>query len=188
MFDRLEAGFDSITKSVESKTLSNAEFQKVSQEQMQHLRADVMRYEEITIDNRKTHESNAALKEQLDLQQRHSSQLEAQIQTLQQSEVDLKARSNQLERELVDLRQTRNPQSYVSELEQGAVDLHEQLKKSEEHLEAATATIEKGEQLRQYLEQDRARYKVSFMSTMSNVRFLTYDRYASRTPKHTYRR
>ena len=131
----------------------------------------MIRYEEIAVENRKTHDLNITLREQLKAQQRHSSQLEEQIQTFQESKADLRARFNQMERSLDDLRERNNPQSDTPELGQENNDLHEQIRKAKEDLHTANVEIERNKQLRQCLEQDGARYKVYFTATMTDAWF-----------------
>ncbi|RMZ68726.1 hypothetical protein GMOD_00002544 [Pyrenophora seminiperda CCB06] len=170
--ERLASGLDGIAKSVESKKSFHTELRKLLEEQMQHLRGDVMKYEELAIENRKTHESNVSLKHQLEAQQWHSSQLEEQIQTYRQSEADLKNLARQLERDLDNLREVHKSQSEMFELEQGSVDLHERLRKSNEDLEAANVRIVKNEQLQHHLKQDGTKYKTCFENAKVHLRKL----------------
>ena len=131
----------------------------------------MIRYEEIAVENRKTHELNMALREQLNAQQRHSTQLEEQIQTFQESEADLRARFNQMERSLADSKEAHNLQSNTPELGQEDFYIHEQIRKAKEDLDTANVEIERNKQLRQCLEQDGARYKVYFRAIMADVCF-----------------
>ena len=169
--ERLKLGLDGIAKSLESNTSSDIGLRKFVQEQVQHLRVDMIRCEEIAVENRKTHELNMTLREQLKAQQRHSSQLEEKIQTFQKSEATLRARFNQMERSLDDLREAHNPQSNTPELGQENVDLHEQLRNAKEDLDTANVETERNKQLQQCLEQDRARYKVYSTAILTDAWF-----------------
>ncbi|KAE8824008.1 hypothetical protein PTNB85_08565 [Pyrenophora teres f. teres] len=167
---RLESGLDSILKSVEFKTSFDAGLQKFVEDQVQHFRVDMTKYEEMAVENRKTHESNVALKEQLEAQQLHSSRLEEQIQTFQQSEADLRARSIQLQRDMNDLKKAHSPDSDVLKPEKGSFYLRGRLKKAEEDLDAAGVEMERHKKLRQCLERDGARYKKCFENAKAHLK------------------
>jgi chromosome segregation ATPase len=162
----LESGLGTISETMKCKPTPDTELQNFIKQQLQLLRTEMVKYEDVVAENRKAHDANDTLKKQLEAQQQYCSQLDEQIKAYQQSEEELRARSNQLEHELNDLRDvSHDPETEPSELERGITDLHQQLRKAEEDLQAANARIEKAEQVRQGLEQDGAKYKVCSSSS-----------------------
>lgn len=117
---------------------------------MEHLRADIVSYEEVKTERCKLLESNSILKKQL----------EEQVQAFQLATDDLKARSNQMERDLNNLRDNCDFQRKKPELERKNFDLHERLKDAKVNLEAANVKMKKTQQQPRCLEQDEVKYKV----------------------------
>lgn len=136
----------------------------------------MLRYDDVTAENRKTHESNVSLQSQLEAQQQHSKRLEEQIKGYQQAEVTLKAWSDQLERDLKELRDA--PSVDTSGLEQEALDLRQQLQKAEEDLRAADIKTEK-------TEREKEKYKVIIMKLTSIAVVLTISRAIMKTSRRS---
>ena len=161
----VDSGLGAISETVKRKPPPDAELQDFIKQQLQCLRTDMVRYEDVVAENRKAYEANDTLKKQLETQQQHCTQLDEQIKALQQTEANLRARSSQLESGLNDLKDIpHDPETEPSELERGIVDLRQQLRKAEEDLQAAHTRIEKTERIQQELEQDGAKYKVNSSS------------------------
>lgn len=152
----------------------DAELQKFIKEQLHGLQTEVLRYEEVTAENRKTQELNASLKAQLEAQQQHSNRLDEQIKSFQQAEIDFKARYDQLECDLNELRDA--PPVDTSELEQEAFDPRQQLKKVEEDLEAANTKVEK-------IEREKDTYKVTIIKLIFIEMGLTTSRAITKTSR-----
>ncbi|CAN9360182.1 unnamed protein product [Alternaria alternata] len=144
--ERLDLGLDTLSKTVTSKALPDAELQEFVKEQKNSLQTEMLRYEEVTAENCKTHESNVCLKSRLDAQQQHCTRLEEQIKGYEKVEVDLKASCEQLERDLGVLKDV--PPIDTSGLEQEALDLRQKLQKAREDLTAVNTKVKEIEKER----------------------------------------
>ncbi|CAI9626467.1 unnamed protein product [Alternaria burnsii] len=149
--ERLDSGLDTLSKTVTSTALSNAELQEFIKEQINGLQTEMLRYEEVAAENRKTHESNVCLKSQLDAQQEHCTRLEEQVKGYEKAEVDLKASCEQLKRELKVLEDA--PPIDTSGLEQEAFGLRQKLQKAEEDLTAVNTKVREIERERDTYEE-----------------------------------
>ncbi|CAN9094140.1 unnamed protein product [Alternaria alternata] len=150
--ERLDLGLDTLSKTVTSKALPDAELQEFVRERKNSLQTEMLRYEEVTAENRKTHESNVCLKSQLDAQQQHCTRLEEQIKGYEKVEVDLIASCEQLERDLRVLKDV--PPIDTSGLEQEALDLRQKLQKAGEDLTAVNSRVKE-------IEKERDTYEVT---------------------------
>ncbi|CAN9087877.1 unnamed protein product [Alternaria alternata] len=150
--ERLDLGLDTLSKTVTSKALPDAELQEFVKERKNSLQTEMLRYEEVTAENRKTHESNVCLKSQLDAQQQHCTRLEEQIKGYEKVEVDLIASCEQLERDLRVLKDV--PPIDTSGLEQEALDLRQKLQKAGEDLTAVNSRVKE-------IEKERDTYEVT---------------------------
>jgi chromosome segregation ATPase len=139
---------------VENKTYPTDDIQTFVKDQLQELQANMLKYEEAVTEGREAQQSNDVLRQQMEAQQQHILRLDEQMEGHRQSEEDLKARSALLERDLNDAKDLVHDHSADPlELEQGILDLRQQLKKSEEERKAACAKLDELEQLRQQHEQ-----------------------------------
>jgi chromosome segregation ATPase len=134
----------------------------------------MLRYEEVTAENRKTHESNVCLKSQLDAQQEHCTRLEEQVKGYEKVEVDLKASCEQLERELRVLKDA--PPIDTSGLEQEALDLRQKLQKAEEDLTAVNTKVKE-------IERERDTYDVIVFKLIFVAMVLTISRAIVKTSR-----
>ncbi|CAN9107140.1 unnamed protein product [Alternaria alternata] len=150
--ERLDLGLGTLSKTVTSKALPDAELQEFVKERKNSLQTEMLRYEEVTAENRKTHESNVCLKSQLDAQQQHCTRLEEQIKGYEKVEVDLIASCEQLERDLRVLKDV--PPIDTSGLEQEALDLRQKLQKAGEDLTAVNSRVKE-------IEKERDTYEVT---------------------------
>ncbi|KAF1850209.1 uncharacterized protein K460DRAFT_350291 [Cucurbitaria berberidis CBS 394.84] len=158
--ERVDAGLGTLSSAVESKLLPTDEIQVCVKTEMQHLRTEILKYEDVLAEDRKAQESNATLKKELEAQKKNSQDLDRQIRVLQQNEADLETHESQLERELSDMRNTtRNQESELAELERGLTNLRQQVRNGEDDLQTANSRIDQTERLRQELEQEAAKYK-----------------------------
>lgn len=156
--------------------MPTGEIQTLIKTQLRDLRTDMLKYEGVVIENGRIHESNDALKAQLEAQLYLSRGLDEQITALRQSEINLRERSGQLERELSELRDSaRDSESDPLELELEMNDLRQQLGKAKDDLEAANAKADKTEQLRVELEQEASKHKVC-SAVLFRLHDLTYHR------------
>ncbi|KAJ4378000.1 hypothetical protein N0V83_000830 [Neocucurbitaria cava] len=169
--ERIDAGLEGFSEVLRSKQLQSEDTQAIARDQMQKLRTEVLKYEEVVAENRKVCESNVVLTMQLEAQQHHSRDLAERIKALQKSETDLALRSTQLERELSDLKDlthSRKPESV--ELERKLDDLRQQLIRMEHELAATNSQVEQTEGHRQELEQEAAKYKAKYESAKEKLR------------------
>ncbi|CAN9289314.1 unnamed protein product [Alternaria alternata] len=165
--ERLDLGLDTLSKTVTSKALPDAELQEFVKEQKNSLQTEMLRYEEVTAENCKTHESNVCLKSRLDAQQQHCTRLEEQIKGYEKVEVDLKASCEQLERDLGVLKDV--PPIDTSGLEQEALDLRQKLQKAREDLTTVNTKVKE-------IEKERDTYEVTVSKLILVAMVLTISR------------
>lgn len=129
--------------------------------QLQDLRTEILKYEEVVTENRKVLQSNDSLQKELDAQQQYCLKLDAQVKVLQESEAGLKDVSAQLERELRDFKDpTRSQSSELLEMEREMTDLRHHLKRVEDNLVAANSKAEQEERLRKEQDHEAQKSKV----------------------------
>ncbi len=173
----LDLGLRTLSEAVKSSLTPDAELQKLMVKQLHSLQTEILKYEEVNAESRKTHEINVFLKTQLEAQQQQSSRLDEQIKVFKQSELDLKARSEQLQRDLYELRAV-PPTLHVdtSELEREALHLRRQLEKAGEDLKALSTRAER-------LGQERDTCKVDLIKLLFIAVVLTNGRLNTKTSK-----
>ncbi|KAH9876688.1 hypothetical protein J1614_003820 [Plenodomus biglobosus] len=129
--------------------------------QMQTLKREVLKYEEVVADNQKKNEANAQLKARLEAEQQQYCHLDTQFKTLQQAEGDLKGRYFQLECELGEIKNAVREKDLDPMLtEQELSDLRQQLKQVTEDLNSANEKIQQVERLRQEQEKKSGQLEV----------------------------
>ncbi|KAJ5063592.1 hypothetical protein J3E74DRAFT_287879 [Bipolaris maydis] len=158
--DRIESRLEDFSQALVRSAPSDTDFHVSIKEQIDDLRTNMMKYEEIAAENRKINDSNTALTKQLIAQQHESSRLSERVEHLQQVEIDLKERSRELERDLNDLRiATDSSLSEMSASEKLNHDLRKRLKEVESELRSASENIHNGEQLRHDLQKEAIEFK-----------------------------
>ncbi|KAF2117230.1 hypothetical protein BDV96DRAFT_598152 [Lophiotrema nucula] len=148
--ERIDSKLGSLAESVDANKISPEEIQDSLYAQLQALKSEVLKYDEAKADYHKARQCNEHLNHQLQLQREQCERLGEQVQGLQLNEANLKARSSQLELELKAFKdEARDHESEPSELELEIAALRVQLKKAEEDVRVAAASLGSSEHLRQ---------------------------------------
>ena len=162
-----------------SETINNIEsptedIQAFVRGQLQTLRTEMLKHDEVVAEHHKVCESNKTLREQSNIQREEIHVLNEQITVLRQSEKDIKARSAQFERESNDWKSAAHVNhAELVALKQEIDDLRRQLREFHNKLSAATTLADEKERLWQESKKDAAAYKV-FALPFSNVRLLIH--------------
>ena len=136
------AKLDTLVQSVENTTYPTEEIQTFINVRMQDLRSELLRFDEVVAESRKAKESNDALNQQLEAEQKHTQHLTEQVRVLRQNEEDLKERQALLERQLSEINDKAQDDSAVPvALEQETADLRQQLRRVEDELGDRDAEI-----------------------------------------------
>jgi chromosome segregation ATPase len=131
--NRIGTKLDALVQSVENKTYPTEDIQKFVKGQLQELRSEMLRFDEVVAESRKAQESNDALQQKVEAEQQHGQLLTEQIRALHQNEKDLKARQTQLEQQLSDINdQVRVHDAEPSALEKEMGELRQQLRTVED--------------------------------------------------------
>jgi chromosome segregation ATPase len=135
---------DSLLQSINSKTHPLEEVQSFIRDQLQDLRSEMAKFDEVVKENREAQESNNILKKQLRDEQQSVQQLNAQIDTVRQSAEDLATRKVELEHELTQLsNQARDHAASSWTSQQETTQLRKDLRKAEEDRAAGHAEVER---------------------------------------------
>ncbi|KAI8931773.1 hypothetical protein NX059_011411 [Plenodomus lindquistii] len=148
MQESVDLGFKSVSVADKSNETVSVETQTFFKAQLETLKEDILKYEEVVADNRKAKEANAIVTTQLETEQQQCARLDDQLKVLQQSEGDLKGRIVQLECELRDLKNAAHEETLHPLItEQELVALREQLRQTTHGMNYAkeqTLAAEKG--------------------------------------------
>jgi chromosome segregation ATPase len=140
----LGSKFDSLVQNIDSKTHPLEEVQSFIKDQLQDLRSEMAKFDEVVKENREAQESNNILKKQLRDEQQSVQQLNAQIDTLRQRAEDIATRKVELEHELTELsNKARDHAAGSWASEQETTQLRKDLRKAEEDRGAQLAEIER---------------------------------------------
>ncbi|KNG50780.1 hypothetical protein TW65_01758 [Stemphylium lycopersici] len=154
--ERMESGMEILSKEILTDGPSNADLQSSMQAQLNDLGTKLLKCEEIAAENRRIHENNATLIEQLEAHRQHDSQLKNHIENLKQVEIGLKMRCSQLERDLNDLRDaSQRLPSETPDSERIILDLRQQLSTAKDDLEVANANSQSIKQSHRSLENEK---------------------------------
>jgi chromosome segregation ATPase len=140
------------------------ELQRYIRDQLQHLRSELLSYDEVVADYRKEQHKNTLLTQQVDAQKEHCAQLKEQIRDHRQNESDLQSRCVQVEQELVIWKnKTRDHESNLSELEQALSNAQDQMKEVDQNLRSKTTELDDAHQRLQDLVVEITKSKVEFL-------------------------
>jgi DNA repair exonuclease SbcCD ATPase subunit len=92
IFHSIGAKLSGVATSIQEDKFPLNELQRYIHDQLQHLRAEVLRYDEAVADYRKAQHANEVLTQEANAQKEHRAQLEEQIHGYRQNENDLKCR------------------------------------------------------------------------------------------------
>ena len=160
-WNRIDSKLGILSHSVDAKGFASKDVENYIRDQLQNLRIEILKYNEVSIECQKARQTNDHLTKQLQAQKEHHEKLDARVKSLLQNEVTLKSRSSQLEMELNTLKNMScDRDSEPSVLEQEAVALRSQLRKAEEDLQVAIDNLNKVEKVRGKEESEAAGWKV----------------------------
>ena len=126
-----------MASSVEEKPFPLEDIQNYVRDQLQDLRADMIKSNEAVSEYRAIENANKLLVQQVDAQKTRCSQLEEQISGHRQTTTDMKSRHDQLEQDLAALRQsTLDHNSMRSDLQQKLDNTKLRVNKAEEAVQA----------------------------------------------------
>lgn len=169
--ERLDAGFRCISQSGKSKDVIMEETKLYITGQMQTLKGEVLKYEELVADNQKKDEAIALLKARLEAEQQHYCHLDTQFKTLQQAEADLNGRYFQLECELGEIKNAVREEDLDPLItEQELSDLRQQLNKVTEDLTSANEKTQQVERLRQEQEKRSGQLETKYNGIVEDLR------------------
>jgi chromosome segregation ATPase len=141
-------------------------------DQLQNLRTEILKYDEVSTECETVRQTNAHLTLQLQAQNEHHEKLDARVKSLLQSEAGLKSRYAQLEIELNTLKNMSCDRvSKSSDPGQEEVALRSHLRKAEEDLQAALDKLNKIEEVSEKERSDVARWKVRQCSSGSSYKY-----------------
>ena len=149
-----------LSSSVET-TFQTEDLQSYIYDQLQSLRVEIFKYDEVAAECQKARQTNEHLNKQLEAQKEHGEKLDERIKSLCQSEADLRAHSSRLELELNGLKdKALDFDSEPPDLEREIIGLRGQLRKAEDDLQVAVEKLNTAEGLRQREESATASWKV----------------------------
>jgi chromosome segregation ATPase len=124
-----------ITQTVEKIQDPTEDIQSYLRNQLSTLRADVLRYEEVSEDRQKTQQWNEQLHQQLETQKEQCAMLHESIRNSQQEAADVKAQYSSLQSELENWKgKSCNHDADPSEADKERDNLRKQLEKAKEDL------------------------------------------------------
>ena len=157
----MESGLETLSKAILSEGPSNADIQSSMQAQLKDLGNKLLKCEEIAAENRRMHEQNATLTEQLEAHRQKASDLNSDIVNLKQAKIDLTTQCSRLECDLSDLKDaSRRLPSETPDSERITLDLRQQLATAKDDLEAANAKSQSIEQSLRSIENEKTQLNV----------------------------
>jgi chromosome segregation ATPase len=160
-WNRIDSKLGVLSRSVDAKDFASKDVENYIRDQLQNLRTEILKYDEVSIEYEKARQTNDHLTKQLQAQKEHHEKLDGRVKSLLHSEITLKSRSSQLEMELNTLKNIScDRNSEPSVLEREAVALRSQLRKAEEDLQVAVDKLNKVEEVRGKEESEAAGWKV----------------------------
>ncbi|USP79560.1 uncharacterized protein yc1106_06834 [Curvularia clavata] len=183
MRTRIESGLEELHKAITRNGPHNAEDHASINEQLQDLRTNMMKYEELATENCKIKESNTALTKQLEAQRQQYAHLNEKVEHLKKVEIDLKHRSSKLEHDLGSMRNAaQSSRLEMSAIEQTNRELTQRFKEVESELVAAKAKANDAEESRKNLEKQAAEYKKRY-ETMAKEKMVEMQNAATAREK-----
>jgi chromosome segregation ATPase len=136
--------FDSVVQSVGAKAHTTEEFETFVGKQLQDLRSEILRFDELAAECRQAKESRDDLKRELEAERHQMQRLCERSEIARQKEEDLESRKAQLERQLADIDANVHPQNVKSRVdEQKMKDLQDKIKEVEDECSGAKAEVER---------------------------------------------
>jgi archaellum component FlaC len=146
---------------MDAKEFPSKDFENCIRNQLQNLRTEILKFDEVSIECAKARQTNDHLIKQLQIQKEHHENLDEQVKSLLHNEITLKSRSSQLEMELNTLKNmSRDRNSEPSNLAKEAIALRSQLGKVKNDLQVAMDNLIKVEEVREKEGSEAAGWKV----------------------------
>lgn len=150
--------------SIDDTCFPTEELQTYVYDQLQSLKADILKYDEVKSEYHKICQSKDHLHKQLEKERANSEDLKAQLGGLLDIESNLRSRCSHLELELNTLTdRVHDRESEPSEFELQVSDLLKQLRTVENDFEDVKLRLAEAEQIRQDQDNEVAKWKVSFL-------------------------
>jgi chromosome segregation ATPase len=131
-------------KSVESTTDPAEKIQTLIENQLQEFRSEILRFDEVSAENRKAQDLNSALNNRLATEREKAREMNERIHTLQDEEEELEEQKVQLECQLAELNgKIHDRDTDISGLQKGTENLRRQLTSVEDDCNKANAEIER---------------------------------------------
>jgi chromosome segregation ATPase len=149
-------------KSIESTTDPAGKVQALIENQLQEFRLDILKFDEISAENRKAQDLNAVLNNRLAAEREKAQEMNERIDTLQDEEEELTEQKVQLECQLAELDgKLRDRDTDISGLQKGTEDLRRQLMSVKDDCDKTKAEIERLQKNIRKRDQKIADYDVS---------------------------
>jgi chromosome segregation ATPase len=131
-------------QSVESRVNPTEKIQTYVGNQLRELRSEMLKFDEVVAESRKTQDLNDALNNKLAAEREEAHKMNERIETLSGQEEELKKHKVQLECQLAELHDKYRDQiTDMSTLQQGMEDLRRQLKLVKDECSEAKAEIKR---------------------------------------------
>ncbi|KAH3945157.1 hypothetical protein HBI25_148960 [Parastagonospora nodorum] len=136
--------FDTLVSFIEHKKYPTEDIKTFISGQLQHLRSEVLRFDEVAAESRKAQEAKLGLAGELEAERQQTQNLNEQLENARRAEGELDIRRVQLERQLADVDvAAHGDNAKPSNLVQVAQDLREKTKELEEECRIAKAEVER---------------------------------------------
>jgi chromosome segregation ATPase len=157
-------------KSVENRTDPTENIQTIVSTQLQGLRSEMLKFDEVVAKSRKAQDLNGTLNTELAAEREKAHATIKQIETLGRQEEEFKEQKVQLERRLAEANnRVRDQDTDKSKLQKDAEDLRQQLKSAEDDCREAKVEIERLEKKLQKRDKRVADFEVSWSISPHNV-------------------
>lgn len=131
-------------ESIELKKYPTEDVQTFISGQLQDLRSEMLRFDEVATESRKAQEANHSLAGELEAERQKTQKLNEQLENARRAEEELELQRAQLERQLADVdTAARDDNAHSPNLVQVAEDLREKIKEMEEECRVAKAEVER---------------------------------------------
>lgn len=150
-----------VSETANSKDRTVEEFESRIHDQLERLKSEIQKHENIVVENSQARQSIGLLERQLETEKQRVGQLEADAKALRHTELDLRSQLRHSERELDASKATvcRHDTDPL-ELERKVLALQQQLEQADQRVEAANEKLEQSERLREGIERDLGMHKV----------------------------
>lgn len=131
-------------QSIEQKKYPTEDVQTFISGQLQDLRAEMLRFDEVAMESRKAQEANHSLAGELEAERQQTQKLNEQLENARRAEEELELQRAQLERQLADVDTAARDNNANSPIPvKVAEDLRKKIEELEEECRVAKAEVER---------------------------------------------